>query len=120
MYYGKEGETWIYNFDLHHFNILEDNDSWTIIATKGIIGEKEYELAPFFLNPDKEIFKKENIISTFNERLDIFSEILTLNRNRIKKWAIVKGILSVLWSVDGPKSSWIKREEWAKEVSKLL
>lgn len=106
--------------DLHHFNILKNKDEWLIIDPKGVIGEKEYELASFFKNPNDFVLKKENLTRIFNQRVDIFTDILKLDRHKVIRWAFVHGILSSLWNVDGPKQSWAKFEGWAQEISKIL
>lgn len=93
--------------DLHHDNIVsnhsqitDDNNSWMVIDPKGILGEASYEVGAFLRNPH-ELSDYSDLKSTMTERIDIFSGVLELDRERMMAWSIVQSALSVWWSIEG-------------------
>ncbi len=92
-----EDESWLIHGDLHHYNILSHGDEWRVIDPKGVIGAREYEVAPFMLNPfhrPRPDFKRETA-----RRLDIFSERLSLDRSRLWAWTVAHSVLSAWWDL---------------------
>lgn len=88
--------------DFHHGNILNNDSGWTMIDPKGILAEKAFEVGPFFYNPIG-IDQHPDLVALFDARLDIFSEVLGINRTRLWKCALVACVLSDCWSLeDGP------------------
>jgi streptomycin 6-kinase len=84
--------------DFHHYNILSRGDDWLAIDPKGVIGPREYEIAPFMLNPIFEMhpdFKRQA-----GRRLDIFSGRLGLDRKRLLAWTIAHSVLSAWWDLN--------------------
>lgn len=90
-----ETDQYLLHGDLHHYNILSNQDSWIMIDPKGLIGEREYDLIQFLLNKLPESNQKEVI----KRRIEIFVEELGLNKERILKWGVCHSILSTSWSV---------------------
>jgi streptomycin 6-kinase len=91
----REEPLYLIHGDCHHYNILSDGDGWRIIDPKGVIGMREYEVAPFMLNPvyqPRPDFKRETL-----RRLDIFSEHLGLDRQRLWAWTVAHSLLSAWW-----------------------
>ncbi len=88
--------------DLHHGNIISrtSNHNWLVIDPKGILGEASYEVGAFLRNPD-ELSDYSDLKSTMVKRIDIFSEVLKLDRERIMAWSIVQSVLSVWWTIEG-------------------
>jgi len=82
--------------DLHHENILSVGDTWKAIDPKGIIGETGYELIPFLMND----LNGRDVLKTVTERINIFSERLNLDRDRIVKWAVYRSVLSLCWKIE--------------------
>lgn len=95
--------------DLHHDNILLNASSEGIaIDPKGVIGEAAYEVGAFMCNPG-ELSKQKNISSILNRRLDQFSQILSIDRQRIAQACYVRIILSACWTVQD-------RGDWRGDV----
>lgn len=95
------GQDWLLHGDLHHFNILYDEQrGWTAIDPKGVIGDKAYQTARFFFNPSPDLLSMPDPLAVTRQRADIFSERLKLDRQRILRWAYVDCILSACWSID--------------------
>lgn len=112
-------DLYLLHSDLHHENILSSERGWLAIDPKGVIGEKEFEVAAFMRNPIKRA--KENLLTKeiLIKRLDTISDKLNLNRQRILGWAFAQTVLSVIWSIQissGKEEYWIKI---AKEIEKI-
>ncbi|MFC7322708.1 aminoglycoside phosphotransferase family protein [Halobacillus campisalis] len=83
--------------DFHHYNVLKKEDqSWVAIDPKGLIGETEYDLIQFLLNKLHDHGKFEKI----RERINILTEMLTLNKERLLLWGFCHAVLSTAWTVD--------------------
>lgn len=92
-----EDERWLIHGDCHHYNILSHGDEWRVIDPKGVIGAREYEVAPFMLNPVYQ--PRPNIKRETIRRLDIFSERLGLDRQRLWAWTVAHSVLSAWWDL---------------------
>lgn len=86
--------------DLHHDNLIKNNDEWLTIDPKGIIGDAEFEIAAFdFIHPS-EFHLKTGIKNLFTKRIDILADKSKRNAARIKDWVFVRLILSAAWSIE--------------------
>jgi streptomycin 6-kinase len=85
--------------DFHHYNILSSDNEWRAIDPKGIIGEPEFDLAPFLEN---EIDPKDPVAmrKITEKRITIFCEMLGFDPKRVKDWLIAHSILSSWWLVE--------------------
>lgn len=86
--------------DLHHKNIIGSWElGWLAIDPKGYFGERTFDLANFFYNPDD----VPSLIET-SERVtkmaNIFSKELGIPTDRILKFAFAFGCLSAFWSIE--------------------
>jgi streptomycin 6-kinase len=90
-------DAYLLHGDLHHENILSAcGNSWKAIDPKGIIGETGYELIPFLMNN----LNGRDISAIIEERINIFSEELLLEKDRIIKWAVFRSVLSLCWKIE--------------------
>ncbi len=87
--------------DFHHMNILlDDRHSWVAIDPKGVVGEPAYEVGAFMRNqPPRDP-------SLLFRRLDIFSERLGIDRQRLLGWSFAQCVLSALWSIEDGGDWW--------------
>lgn len=85
--------------DFHHYNILSSGSEWLAIDPKGIIGEPEFDLAPFLEN---EVDPKApaTMKKITEKRISIFCEMLGFDTRRVKNWLIAHSILSTWWLVE--------------------
>jgi streptomycin 6-kinase len=88
--------------DLHHFNILQTEQGWRAIDPKGVVGEPAYEIASFLYNPNERLISKAMLA----RRIAQFSELLTLDRERLLGWGVVQAVLSAWWSFDSGEDGW--------------
>ena len=80
--------------DLHHDNILLDAQGNGIaIDPKEVIGEQAFEVGAFMCNP-AELSEQPNVPEIMARRLDQFSQILSIDRQRLAKACYVRVILS--------------------------
>ncbi|WP_051353083.1 aminoglycoside phosphotransferase family protein [Thalassobacillus devorans] len=83
--------------DFHHYNVLASGkDDWTAIDPKGLIGETEYDLIQFLLNKLPEKGK----LPVIEKRVEIFTEELNLNKERLLMWGYCHTVLAASWTVD--------------------
>lgn len=89
--------------DIHHTNILKSKRGWVAIDPQAFYGERTYDLANAFFNPDylPEIVETKDRILLM---ATIFSEKLNIDKNRILKFAYAHGGLSSSWQLDDGKN----------------
>jgi streptomycin 6-kinase len=87
--------------DFHHYNVLESARGWLAIDPKGVIGPRGYELGPFLINPIDRFLNGSNPRGQTERRIAILSEMLDMERERIRAWSICHAVLSACWSVEG-------------------
>lgn len=96
----SQTETALLHGDLHHDNILAAGRApWLAIDPKGIVGDPAYETAVFIRNPDT-LFASPHAGRVLARRIDQLSEELTLDRARVRGWAMAHAVLSLAWSVE--------------------
>ena len=97
----SQGERVLLHGDLHHFNILQaKRDSWRAIDPKGLIGEREAELAPLLYNPDLETLDHPALRRLTLRRIDQLAEFFGFDRRRVYAWAYAQSVLSSWWSCE--------------------
>ncbi|MET3728377.1 streptomycin 6-kinase [Fictibacillus halophilus] len=82
--------------DLHHYNILANGDSWTVIDPKGLIGDREYEVVQYLLNK----LPKYQVEEVTENRVDIFVNLLNLNKERLLLRAYSHAVLATCWTIE--------------------
>jgi streptomycin 6-kinase len=93
--------------DLHHDNILKNEDNWLAIDPKGVVGDAEFEIAAFDFMYVNELANKNDVKVIFEERVNLLTEKANLNPQRIKDWVFVRLILMAAWHVeDNGDPSW--------------
>ena len=86
--------------DFHHYNVLESERGWLAIDPKGVIGSKGYEVGPLLTNPIDRFLNEINPKVQTEKRIAILSEMLGMERERIRSWAICHAVLSAWWSLE--------------------
>lgn len=93
--------------DLHHDNVLASTrDEWLAIDPKGVAAEPCYEVGAMIRNPYKKMDKHPQMKEIMKRRIEILSEELGFDRERIYKWCFVQTVLSVVWSLEDPHGRW--------------
>lgn len=86
--------------DLHHSNILDfGTRGWLAIDPKGLVGERGFDYANIFTNPDlAEPTRPVAILpERFTQRVNIVSEIARIERQRLLMWIVAWCGLSSVW-----------------------
>ena len=89
--------------DLHHDNVLDfAARGWLAIDPKGLRGERGFDFAPLFGNPD--LADPTRAVATvperFVRRLAVVSEAAGLERARLLRWVLAWAGLSAAWSLE--------------------
>lgn len=97
-----EREITVLHGDLHHYNVLDfgSERGWLAIDPKGIVGERGFDYAIMFLNPDLAATSHPIAVdrSCFLRRLDLVAEAADLERHRLLRWILAWCGLSCVWS----------------------
>jgi streptomycin 6-kinase len=90
---------------MHHENVLcFGNRGWFAIDPKGLIGERGYDYANIFRNPDEQTALAPG---RFDARLERVSVEAHLDPDRLLRWIIAHAALSSAWSMeDGGRPAW--------------
>lgn len=86
--------------DLHHDNVLDfEARGWLAIDPHGLIGERTFDFANIFTNPD--LSDPERPVATlpgrFRRRLEVVAEAAGLERRRLLHWILAWTGLSAAW-----------------------
>ncbi len=86
--------------DLHHGNVLDfATRGWLAIDPKGLLGERGFDFANIFLNPD--LAMPETPVATIpavlEQRLAIVTHAASLQRRRLLQWILAWTGLSAAW-----------------------
>lgn len=105
--------------DIHHDNLLDFGErGWLAIDPKRLLGERGYDYANLFLNPEESIAASPG---RFARRLDIVAETAGLQRLRQAQWVLAYAGLSAAWSLEGedePDTALAMAEIAAAEVAR--
>jgi streptomycin 6-kinase len=92
--------------DLHHDNILAAGDAgWLAIDPKGVIGDPAFEPASLLLNPPG-LENRASLDRLLARRIDILSDTLGLEAERLRGWAEAKAVLSACWTIEDHGDAW--------------
>lgn len=87
--------------DLHHDNILlSSHDEWLAIDPRGVIGEPDYEVGAFIRNPMPELLQHSDVKEIVARRLKVFSDLLQVDKERLKQWSYVQAVLAACWALE--------------------
>jgi streptomycin 6-kinase len=91
--------------DFHHYNVLKSARGWLAIDPKGVIGPKGYEVGPLLINPVDRFLDGNNPRGQTEKRIAILSEMLGMERERVRNWGVCHAVLSAWWSLED-KEDW--------------
>ena len=84
--------------DIHHGNILDFGDrGWLAIDPKGLFGERYYDYANIFCNPNIEVATTPGRLE---HQATLVAELAGLDRVRLLKWILAYAGLSAAWHLE--------------------
>ncbi len=85
--------------DIHHGNILDfGKRGWLAIDPKGLSGERGFDYANLFCNPDPKTAAAPGRLA---RRADVVAEAAGLDRRRLLMWVLAWSGLSAVWMLEG-------------------
>ena len=88
--------------DMHHENVLRfGSRGWLAIDPKGLVGERGFDYANIFCNPDSEIAMMPGRIA---RQARVVAEAAGLERRRLLAWVLAWAGLSAAFSLEGGAS----------------
>jgi streptomycin 6-kinase len=101
-------EVGVLHGDLHHGNVLDFGvRGWLAIDPKGLQGERGFDFANIFTNPD--LADPTRPVATepgrFARRLEVVVEAAKLKRERLLRWILAWTGLSAAWFLSGGDSA---------------
>ncbi|HEY2050218.1 MAG TPA: aminoglycoside phosphotransferase family protein [Caulobacteraceae bacterium] len=89
--------------DLHHDNVLDGGDrGWLAIDPKGLIGERAFEFANLFRNPDAALALAPG---RMRRQAGIVAEAAQVDRTRLLRWILAYAGLGAAWSLQSGHDS---------------
>jgi streptomycin 6-kinase len=83
--------------DLHHGNVLDFGaHGWRAIDPKGLIGERGFDFANIFCNPDSNIATSPGRLA---RQTSVVAEAAHLDRARLLRWSLAYACLSAAWTI---------------------
>ncbi len=84
--------------DIHHGNVLDfGTRGWLAIDPKGLVGERGFDFANIFCNPD---FETAVAPGRVLRQSHVVAEAAGLEQARLLKWILAYAGLSAAWSID--------------------
>jgi streptomycin 6-kinase len=86
--------------DLHHENILINDNGWLVIDPKGFIGDPAFDVCAFIHNPIPELLEQAKPLDIINKRVQLCANVLNFSAQRIQDWLYIKSILGWMWCLE--------------------
>ena len=97
----NQGPQVLLHGDLHHRNILQAGpDDWCAIDPQGPAGEAEYDVGALLRNPNPTISSWAELPHRQQRRLDILSERLGFDRQRLEYYSFARAVLTAWWNYE--------------------
>jgi streptomycin 6-kinase len=92
--------------DIHHDNILDfgEERGWLAIDPKRLVGERGFDYANLFCNPDLADLTRPVAAHYFQQRLQTVTEVAGLERRRLLEWIVAWTSLSAAWFISDGQS----------------
>jgi streptomycin 6-kinase len=83
---------------IHHRNVLDfDARGWLAIDPKRVVGERGFDYANLFCNPELETVRAPGRLA---RQLDVVAEAAGLERERLLQWIMAYAGLSAAWFLE--------------------
>jgi streptomycin 6-kinase len=103
----RHSEQFLLHADLHHDNILTaKREPYLSIDPKGIVGAKGFDIGTFLINPVDLLLGFSEAGKIHQERVHIFSEMLSMTREEVEAWGFIFAVLSGCWRIGEHSEGW--------------
>ena len=93
----RKGPQVFLHADLHHGNVLQQQDTWRAIDPMGAMGDPLYEVAAFIRNPLVELSCYKDRQALVEARILFFSGLFQAEPSVIAQWCFVQSVLGWVW-----------------------
>lgn len=95
---GAPREVTVLHGDIHHGNVLDFGArGWLAIDPKGLVGERGFDFANLFCNPDLQTAAAPGRLA---RRVEVVAAAAGLERGRLLRWILAYAGLSAAWSLE--------------------
>lgn len=112
-------EVTVLHGDLHHDNVLDFGArGWLAIDPKGLLGERGFDFANLFCNPDPRTAVAPGRLA---RQIEVVADAAGLERGRLLRWVLAYAGLSAAWSLedgDAPELALAVAELAAAELAR--
>ena len=88
------------------------------VDPKGVIGDPAYDAATLLREPP-ELAHDPRAGEILERRLEQLSEVLSLDRERLRGWALAQSVLSAYWSLEDGHGVWDEALVFARLLSDI-
>ncbi|TXI02441.1 MAG: 3'-kinase [Rhizobium sp.] len=101
--------------DIHHGNILDfAGRGWLAIDPKGLVGERGFDYANLFCNPDNNVATSPGRLA---RQVAIVAEAAQMERERLLRWIIAWAGLSAAWLIEDGKDEHVQPTLTVAEIA---
>jgi streptomycin 6-kinase len=94
----RQGDVVVLHGDLHHGNVLDGGErGWLAVDPKGLLGERAFDFANIFCNPDRE---SATAPGRLVRQATVVADAAGLDRARLLQWVLAYAGLSAAWSTE--------------------
>ena len=113
----SQDEPAVLHGDLHHHNVLAARrEPWLAIDPKGVVGEPAYDTAALLHNP-VEVLGTPRPGKVLERRIDLLSQELGLDRERVRGWGLAQAVLAAYWGLEDSGRVWEEALVFAQLLS---
>lgn len=115
----SQDEPAVLHGDLHHYNVLAARrEPWLAIDPKGVVGEPAYDTAALLHNP-VELLDAPQPGMVLERRIDLLSQELGLDRERVHGWGFAQAVLAAYWGLEDSGQVWEEALVFARMLSEI-
>lgn len=95
------GQPYLLHGDLHHGNVLSDEQRGLLVIDPwGLYGDRSADVAPALHNPLDYVAQAPDLDSLIRRRLDIYSQVLDLDKEQLTAWCYAYNVIRALWILE--------------------
>jgi len=97
----QERTTFSLHGDIHHGNVLDfGRDGWRAIDPKALSGDRTYDYANIFCNPDT-----ATATARFDDRIAMVATVANIDTERLLQWILAWSGLSAYWQIESEQDA---------------